>query len=144
MNELTGVRLTASQWHSGQFSELYKLASSGTFDCLETLRREINETMFEAFHQFRNGGIKRKDLADVYSLYCEYAEGVRKDTAGEIYEFWHRRQKDYQGFPVRCRANGKLKTWKTRIHDFKLPVKYGLKHCFYLERINADDWVSAP
>lgn len=39
--------------------------------------------------------------------------------------------------PVRCRVNGKCKTWKTRPNDFKLPVKHGLYNCFYIEN---DEW----
>jgi len=35
------------------------------------------------------------------------------------------------------RANGQLKTWKTRPDDFKLPIKYGLRECWYLTNDNA-------
>jgi len=44
------------------------------------------------------------------------------------------------GTPVRCRVNGMCKTWKTRPGDFRLPVKYGLRDCFYITPSNANDW----
>lgn len=40
----------------------------------------------------------------------------------------------------RCRANGKCKIWKTRPHEFRLPVKYGLRECFYITNDNAHQW----
>ena len=52
----------------------------------------------------------------------------------------HVREKNSDGSPVRCRVNGKCKTWKTRPNDFQLPVKHGLKHCFYITPRNAADW----
>ncbi len=42
--------------------------------------------------------------------------------------------------PVRCRVNGRCRTWKTRPDDFQLPVKYGLKTCFYITPANASEW----
>lgn len=42
--------------------------------------------------------------------------------------------------PLRCRVNGKTKVWKTRPDDFKVPVKYGLKDCFYITPENANQW----
>ena len=42
--------------------------------------------------------------------------------------------------PVRCRVNGKCRTWKTRPQDFQLPVKYGLRTCFYITPANAHEW----
>lgn len=41
---------------------------------------------------------------------------------------------------IECRVNGKCKTWKTRPNEFQLPVKYGLKECFYITQDNAGDW----
>jgi hypothetical protein len=37
----------------------------------------------------------------------------------------------------RCRRNGATKTWKTRPGHFRIPVKYGLKTCFYITHANA-------
>lgn len=44
------------------------------------------------------------------------------------------------GPPLECRANGVCKTWKTRPSDFRLPVKYGLRDCFYITPDNAHEW----
>lgn len=55
-------------------------------------------------------------------------------------EFEHKRFKNSDGTPMRCRVNGRCQTWKTRPDDFKLPVKYGLKTCFYIDPINAHEW----
>jgi hypothetical protein len=41
------------------------------------------------------------------------------------------------GTPIRCRANGKCKTWKTRPNDFSLPVKHGLYEYGYITQDNA-------
>ena len=42
--------------------------------------------------------------------------------------------------PQRCRVNGKCKTWKTRPDEFRLPVKHGLRMCFYITQDNAHLW----
>lgn len=55
-------------------------------------------------------------------------------------EFYHKTIKNVDGSPARCRVNGKCKTWKTRPNEFSLPVKYGLKHCFYINQITGADW----
>ena len=44
---------------------------------------------------------------------------------------------DYQGAPVRWRANGQCKTWKTRPSEFRLPVKYGAYDYDYITQDNA-------
>jgi len=38
--------------------------------------------------------------------------------------------------PINWRANGKLKTWKTRPEDFKLPIKHGLRDFGYITEEN--------
>lgn len=55
-------------------------------------------------------------------------------------EFHHKTLKNSDGTPVRCRVNGKCKIWKTRPAEFRLPVKYGLKECFYIDETNANEW----
>lgn len=55
-------------------------------------------------------------------------------------EFHHVKVKNADGTPARCRVNGKCKTWKTRPNEFQLPVKYGLRDCFYITPINSKDW----
>ncbi len=62
-------------------------------------------------------------------------------TYGDI--FHHKTAKNADGTPVRARVNGKCKTWKTRPDDFRLPVKYGLRDCFYITPENAGDWERA-
>lgn len=52
----------------------------------------------------------------------------------------HTRATNADGSPLRCRINGRLKLWKTRPDDFRLPVKYGLKQCFYITPDNIDEW----
>ena len=46
--------------------------------------------------------------------------------------------------PMRVRVNGKVKTWKTRPDDFRIPVKYGLYTFGYVEksvdRDNSGEW----
>lgn len=53
---------------------------------------------------------------------------------------YHMREKNSDGSPVRCRINGKCKLWKTRPDEFRLPVKYGLKTCFYINEQTAAGW----
>jgi len=55
-------------------------------------------------------------------------------------EFHYVSLKDSRNEPVRCRVNGKCKTWKTRPNDFKLPVKHGLYDYFYIDNHNANEW----
>ena len=48
------------------------------------------------------------------------------------------------GSSLRCRVNGKVRTWKTN-HNFRVPVKYGLKICFYVTNFgiipNNNEWI---
>lgn len=37
----------------------------------------------------------------------------------------------------KVRVNGACKTWKTRPNEFRLPVKYGLRECLYIDHDNA-------
>lgn len=55
-------------------------------------------------------------------------------------EFHHKSVINTDGSPMRCRVNGKCKVWKTRPDEFRLPVKYGLKSCFYITEENANEW----
>jgi hypothetical protein len=55
-------------------------------------------------------------------------------------ELWHVSEKNADGTPVRCRVNGKCKTWKTRPNEFRLPVKHGLRNCFYIDERSAWVW----
>ena len=63
-------------------------------------------------------------------------------TKGYLH-FEHKTLKNADGTPVRARANGKIKVWIRDPAMFKLPCKYGLKTCFYIdnfEECNNDDW----
>jgi hypothetical protein len=40
----------------------------------------------------------------------------------------------------RWRVNGKIQLWKTRPDEFSLPIKHGLKTCYYLTHRNAADF----
>lgn len=52
----------------------------------------------------------------------------------------HKVLKNADGTALRCRVNGKIKTWKTRPNDFQLPVKHGLRDCFYINHNTINDW----
>ena len=47
--------------------------------------------------------------------------------------FEHVGTKNADGTPMRCRRNGKTKTWKRNPERFRIPVKYGLYGYFYLD-----------
>ena len=63
------------------------------------------------------------------------------ESAGYRTQFNHVTIKNRDGTPARCRVNGKCKTWKTRPNEFRLPVKYGLRDCFYITQNNCEEWV---
>lgn len=69
---------------------------------------------------------------------------VTKEQALTARYFEHATLKNADKTPVRARANGKCQTWKTRPEAFKLPVKYGLKQCFYITEANAAEWSVVP
>lgn len=52
-------------------------------------------------------------------------------------EFW---AKDHKGKVIRARVNGKCRVWKTKPGKFRLPMKFGLKDCFYIDEYNAGQW----
>lgn len=68
---------------------------------------------------------------------------ITKDQAMKmIYRtcLYHVTMRNGIGSAVVCRVNGKCHTWKTRPDDFRLPVKHGLRDCFYITPANAGDW----
>lgn len=70
---------------------------------------------------------------------------ITKDIAVAAHHrdiFHHTTEKGSDKQPVRCRVNGKCKTWKTRPDDFRLPVKHGLRTYFYITPYNAPDWIA--
>lgn len=54
--------------------------------------------------------------------------------------FHHVTLKNADKSPVRCRVNGKCKTWVKSPEKFRLPVKHGLKNCFYIDQADGDCW----
>jgi len=45
-------------------------------------------------------------------------------------------EKNSDGTCVRWRVNGKVKTWKTRPNEFKIPVKHGMYDYGYITEKN--------
>lgn len=125
-------RTTSAQWHEGQFSALYAYSSTGTV--LPGLAAEIKQCLNLA---------QGRDYKELAQLYVKVAP-VPTIAELEGQQFWNRYAAGSDGLPARCRSNGKLKTWKTRSGNFRLPVKYELKNCFYLTPDNIDYWVIAP
>src|ERR1039457_2239385 len=56
--------------------------------------------------------------------------------------FYHVALRNADGSALRARANGRVKLWKTRPLEFRIPVKYGLKQCFYIDNNNAHQWLT--
>ena len=50
----------------------------------------------------------------------------------------HMKNKNADGTPQRWRVNGKVKTWKTRPDEVKVPLKYGLYRYDYLTHNDLD------
>lgn len=67
---------------------------------------------------------------------------ITKEIALTVHSFFHVTLRNADGTAVRCRANGKCQTWKTRSDDFRLPVKYGLKQYFDITPWNAHEWLT--
>jgi len=55
-------------------------------------------------------------------------------------ELYHVSKLSSGGTMVRCRVNGKCNVWKTRPSEFRLPVKHGLRDCFYITNLNCGEW----
>lgn len=54
--------------------------------------------------------------------------------------FQHKTELRKNGQPVTVRQNGKVRFWKTRPAEFVIPVKYGLRTCFYITHENSNEW----
>lgn len=65
---------------------------------------------------------------------------ITREQAGTTCTFYHVRLRNADGTAIRCRANGALKTWVTRPDEWRLPVKHGLKQCFYITHQNCEEW----
>ena len=53
---------------------------------------------------------------------------------------YHAILKNADGTPQRWRVNGKLKLWKTRPHEIRIPLKRGLYQFYYLDHNNLDEF----
>jgi len=127
---IKSLQTIAAEWHNGQNSALYAYASTGTIIQPE-LALEINECLTTA---------KPRERTDLYRLYVNTAPGLSMADVEANCEFWHRIARNANGSPMRCRKSGQLKTWKTRLGDFRQQVKYGLKTSFYITPININEW----
>lgn len=65
---------------------------------------------------------------------------ITKEQAQTVRHFEHVSEKNSDKTPVRCRANGRCQTWKTRPNDFRLPVKRGLYEYGEITPRNAAEW----
>lgn len=68
---------------------------------------------------------------------------ITRQTAINSYlgqTFYHVELKNSDGTALRGRVNGKCRLWKTRLDEFRLPMKHGLFECFYIDQANADEW----
>lgn len=133
LNEIL-YRELAGQWHDGQWSSLYAYASTGTR--LPSLSAEI-KALFPLAKT-------RKELFELQRFYALVGPDVTFESVESTREFWNRTARNSDGSPLRCRANGRVKTWKTRPNEFRLPVKYGLRECFYITEATAYQWTIAP
>lgn len=127
-------RELAGQYHGGQWSALYSFASTGT------VQPSLSSEIVECFKLAKSV----KDRRSLESFYATVGPAITSENVGANSELWHRTARNSDGSPVRCRVNGKVKLWKTRPTEFRLPVKYGLRECFYLTHRNAAEWTVAP
>lgn len=128
-------RQTAAQWHTGQTSALYAFTSSGQI--LPGIEAEIATC-------YHDPNTTATDQVALARLWCQVASPIRLNNIEAGQEFWSRYMRDSNDIPLRVRRIGKLKTWKTRPGQYRLPVKYELKHCIiHLTEENVSDWCHA-
>lgn len=124
-------RQTAGQWHGGQASALYAFASTGTV--LPGIEAEIKACWFTP-------SATTPDRVSLAQLWVQVASPVRLNNIEGSEIFWSRTLTNADGSPLRVRRTGRLKTWKTRPGQYRLPVKYGLKTGTYITEENSSDW----
>lgn len=67
---------------------------------------------------------------------------ITKEIAEKLHigqVLYHETERNADGTALRCRVNGKCKTWKRDLSRFKLPVKHGVNNRFY---IDSELWMS--
>lgn len=68
---------------------------------------------------------------------------ITKDIAVSVRgHLYHVTARNADGTALRAKVNGRCQTWVTKPDDFKLPVKHGLKNCFYITPSNASEWLT--
>lgn len=65
-------------------------------------------------------------------------EIARAARSGDVW--YHTTRNNRDGTPLRARVNGQCKQWTKQPARFQLPMKHGLKHCFYITEANAHEW----
>lgn len=67
---------------------------------------------------------------------------VTREEAVTARDFVHAYARNADGTPQRFRRNGATKTWKSkgREHEFRIPVKRGLREYTYITHTNANEW----
>jgi len=72
---------------------------------------------------------------------------AKKLKSGDL--LYSKKHINADGSPMRARVTGAVKTWKRDPSRVKVPMKHGLKNCFYLtepddlRNENYQDWVMA-
>jgi hypothetical protein len=67
-------------------------------------------------------------------------EKVTRENCELLNHFEHITWKNADGTRLRVRRNGKTLTWKRKVHDFSIPVKYGLHEYTYITEENCEMW----
>ena len=70
-------------------------------------------------------------------------EQITRANAEVINNFQSANPIGKNGYTLKVRRTGKTQTWKTRPNEFKIPVKHGLYHSFYIDHNNAHNWLKA-
>lgn len=78
------------------------------------------------------------DNSEIYNVELSVPDILKGYHIGKI--IYHKTLKNKNGTPLRARVNGKIKTW-VRNNNFRIPMKYGLRECFYINESNWMDWV---
>jgi len=52
----------------------------------------------------------------------------------------HKSATNADNTPLRARVNGKARLWKRDPSRFQLPMKHGLRQCFYITADNISEW----
>lgn len=67
---------------------------------------------------------------------------ITKQDAMTCQMFYHVTLRNSDGSALRARRNGKTKIWKRSPERFQVPVKYGLRECFYITEDSAYEWLT--